>query len=514
VEILRSVQQLFNQALKQSRQWVRWYKHPNDSADLTLEEQKTLLTKLLLLLDRSKEPEKFIASFSQQGLWVLNQLDPITSAYNLQVGLQMRGHLDRKALELSLQEIVNRHDILRTRFELEETQLSQIVVPDYSVSLPLLDLAHLETASRYAAAYESVQCEIQVPFDLTQVPLFRLKLIRLAPDDHILICILDHIISDGWSLGILIRELRILYGALSSGKQSTLAPLAIQYGDYAQWQRQRITGELLRNQIDYWRTKLSGAPPLLDLSMDRVRPGRQTLDGASQTVPLSKDLVRDLKKLSKEQDATLFMVTHAAFNILLSRYSGETDILIGVPVAGRNRVETEQLIGFFVNTVVLRTDLSGNPRFCDLLAQVRQVVIEALCNSDTPFVTLVEELKPTRSLSYHPIFQVMFAVIVSAVQSSHFGALSVSPYVVTSRTSRFDLTMNLIESADEHWAVQVEYHTTLFDHERIAKMLGHYLSVLAAIAAEPQLPISDLPIPSAAGQHQFACWNTSVRPNE
>jgi hypothetical protein len=339
-------------------------------------------------------------------------------------------------------------------------------------------------------------------------------LIRLAPDHHVLICILDHIISDGWSMGIIIRELRILYDAFSSGKVSPLAPLPIQYGDYAQWQRERITGELFRSQIDYWRTKLSGAPPLLDLCADRVRPGRQTLDGASQTVPLSKDLIRDLKSISSERDATLFMVTLAAFNVLLSRYTSETDILIGVPVACRNGVETEQLIGFFVNTVVLRTDLSGNPRFCDLLAQVREVVIEALCNSDTPFVTLVEELKPARSLNYHPIFQVMFAVIASAVQSSHFGALSVSPYVVTSRTSRFDLTMNLIEGGDEHWAVQVEYHTTLFDHERITKMIGHYLSVLAAIAAEPQLHISDLPIPTASEQHQFACWNNSVPPNE
>jgi aspartate racemase len=482
---------VFNDIFKKSRYWLRWCSVPyHRPLDLTLEEQKTLLARFML--ERSNKLETFIASFSQEGLWYLNWLEPTNSAYNLQVGWRLRGPLHRNALELSLQEIVNRHDMLRTEFALDVAQLTQVIVPYYTVDLPLTDLSHLQESSRYAAAYELAVRETQVIFDLAHIPLLRCRLIRLAPDDHILLCIMHHIVSDGWSLRLFAQELTVLYSAFSVGRVAPLAPLSIQYGDYAQWQRAWLTGELLDSQIDYWRRKLRGAPPLLELPTAHVRPPRQDFDGASQTLSLPKDLVRDLTSLATQQDATLFMITLATFKVLLSRYSRQEDILIGVPVAGRNRVETEALIGFFVNMMVLRTDLSGNPRFCDLLAQVREVALEAFCNSDIPFVKLVEELQPVRSLSYNPIFQVAFAVIKSAVQADHFGALHASPYVVTSSTSPFDLTMNLIECANAHWVAQLEYNTTLVAHEYITRMLGHYIALLYAVVAEPHVHIADL----------------------
>jgi hypothetical protein len=473
------------------RHWIRW--RSSQAPQLRIDEHATLLTKVPL--ERSCGPERFAASYSQWGLWYVKQFEPATSAYNLQVGLRLRGDLNRGALERSLQEIVNRHDILRTTFEFDGIQLDEVVVPSYSVSLSFIDLTQVPESSRYIEAYALAASETQATFDVAQLPLFRLKLIRLAAVDHILICVMDHIISDAWSLGLFVRELNALYHAFSVGEASPLAPLPIQYGDYAQWQRECISGGLFDSQIAYWKSKLRGTPAVLDLHTDRVRPAKQTFDGASQVLPLPKDLVRLLKSLATQLDATLFMIALTAFKVLLNLYSRQEDILVGVPMASRSRVETEALMGLFVNVLVLRTNLGGNPRLCDLLLQVREVTLEAFCNSDIPFAKLVEEVKPARNTSYNPIFQAMFAVIKTAVQSESFGGLNASPYLVTSRTSRFDLTMNLIEDADDEWLVQLEYNTTLFDHERMTGMLRQYLSVLRAMAAQPHMHISDLPLP-------------------
>ena len=453
--------------------------------------------------EKPREPEKFAASYSQWGLWYVKQFERAQSAYNLQVGLRLKGNLNRGALERSFQEIVDRHDILRTTFEFEGTQLTQVVVSSYSVSLPLIDLTQMPESSRYIEAYALTTSETQAPFDVAKLPLFRLKLIQLGADDHILICVMDHIVTDGWSIGLFIRELKALYHAFSVGEASPLAPLPIQYGDYAQWQRECIASGLFDSQIAYWKSKLRGAPAVLELHTDRVRPAKQTFDGASQVLPLPRDLVRHLKSLGTQLDATLFMIALTAFKVLLNLCSGQEDILVGVPMASRSRVETEALIGLFVNVLVLRTNLGGNPRFCDLLLQVREVTLEALSNSDVPFAKLVEELKPARSASYNAIFQVVFAVIKAAVQSESFGGLRASPYLVTSRASGFDLTMNLIDGPNDEWLVQLEYNTTLFDHERMTGMLHHYLSLLRAIAAQPHMHIADLPVP-VSGQKQSA----------
>lgn len=474
--------------------WIDWRKRFSPHApEPAIEEQTTLPEKFPI--ETALEPERFTASCSQWGSWYVKQVEPAQSAYNLQIGLRFRGELKRDPLERSLQEIVRRHDILRTTFEFEGSQLAQIVLPSYTVSLPLTDLSHVPESNRYADAYALAVSETQAAFDAAQLPLFRLKLIRLAPDDHILICVMDHIVSDGWSMGLFVQELKTLYSAFSLGEASPLSPLPIQYGDYAQWQRECIAGGLIDHQIVYWKSRLGGAPPVLNLYTDRARPPKQTFDGASQVLPLPKDLIRHLKHLAARQDATLFMAALTGFKVLLHQYSRQEDILVGVPVAGRSRVETEALIGFFVNMLVLRTDLGGNPRLGDLLAQVREITLEAFCNSDIPFAKLVEELRPARSISYNPIFQAVFAVIKAAVQSDSFGALSAMPYVVAGAASRFDLTMNLIEGADDCWVAQLEYNTALFDHDRMTGMLHHYLSVLRAMAADPRMRIADLPLP-------------------
>jgi non-ribosomal peptide synthetase component F len=257
---------------------------------------------------------------------------------------------------------------------------------------------------------------------------------------------------------------------------------------------------LLESQIDYWRNNLSGAPPLLTLSESCIRPPGQTFAGSSQILPLSEDLIRDLKGLAATNDGTLFMVTLAALQCLLFRYSNQEDILVGVPFARRDRSETEEIIGLFVNTVVMRGNLSGNPRFCDFLAQVRATALEAFCNSDLPFAKLVEELRPARNQSYNPVFQAMFAVIKAAVQPDLWAPLQVKPYVVEQGASRFDLTMNLIECADAQWLVQLEFNTSLYDHEFMAGLLGDYVSALHTIAAQPDVRIADLKITAVSKQ--------------
>jgi Condensation domain len=475
--------------LAQVLSWLVRPQPKRPAPHLTIAQQDALLDRLLL--DKPGEPARFTASFSQQSLWLLKQFNP-QSAHNLQVGLRLRGHLNRNALERTLAEIVNRHDTLRTRFELDETQLSQVVLPHCTVELPLEDLSHLDESCRYAEAYALAASHAEAPFDLSQVPLFRFTLIRLAPDDYILTCVLDHIISDGWSMGLFVQELTALYEALSTGRASPVAPLLVQYGDYASWQRGWLTGALLDTQIDYWRKKLHGAPPVLHLAANRARPGSQAFEGASQALTVPTRLVQDLKHLAAQHDATLFMIAFAAFTVLLYGHSMQEDVLIGVPVAGRSRVETEGLIGFFVNMLVLRVNAGGDPIFGDLLAQVRNVALDAFCNSDAPFIQLVETLNPVRSVSHHPIFQVVFASIKSAVQSNSFGALSASPYLVTPRSARFDLTMNLIEGARDNWAVQLEYSTALFDHAGITVMLERYNSILSAIVANPHRHLSGL----------------------
>ncbi|MGA6986401.1 MAG: condensation domain-containing protein [Terriglobales bacterium] len=454
-------------------------------------QEKELLADLLLQTGYS---EVYPASLAQQRLWFLDQLQGKSSAYNVHLGLWLRGPLDLDSLRASLQEIVNRHDSLRTAFKLERGELRQMVERKLTVNLQIDDVTHLQKQEEaYSEAYHLAEREVEVPFDLREAPLFRTRIIRVTGTDHVLLCTMHHIVTDSWSIEILARQLAAVYSAFSAGKPSPLSDLPIGYGDYSEWQRQWLGTEPVHQQLTYWKNRLENAPPVLELPKDGPRPPEQTSRGASQLVQLADQVITGVKQLAARWQTTPFILLLAAFKILLYRYSGQPDLLVGVPVAGRNRVETEGLIGFFVNTLVLRDDLSGNPRFPDLAAQVRETTLDAFANADVPFEKVVEVLKPERNLSYNPIFQVMFSMIKSAVRSHSFGNLTAFPYVVSPTTSIFDLSATLIEGVDGLWWVQIDHNTDLFHSKRVGRMLEDYITVLQGIVGDPEARILDLP---------------------
>jgi thioesterase domain-containing protein len=443
----------------------------------------------------SPESEKFevySASLAQRRLWFLNELQAPTAAYNVHIGLWLYGPLNVAVLRESLQNIVNRHESLRTSLVLVGGNLVQRVTSSYRVPLPITDFA--DFPEPYPPAYEFAKREVGTPFDLDKGPLFRAQLLRIAPEEHVLLCTMHHTITDAWSMQVFTKELAILYEALSNGKTATLPELTIQYGDYSEWQSRLLESESAQKQLRYWKNALEGAPSVLELPQDNPRPAEQTLQGASQTYAVPDEVIAEVLTLAKQYKVTPFMFLLAAFKVLLYRYSGEPDLLVGVPVAGRSHIETEALIGFFVETLVLRDDLSGNPRFMDLLAQVRETTVGALANPDIPFEKVVEELKPERNLSCNPIFQVMFSVIKSAIRSHAFGNVVAFPYVVNSNTSILDLCTTFIEDSDGKWWLQIDFDTSLFRVERIARMFEHYIQLLRRVSSDPEVRIDAIPL--------------------
>lgn len=463
--------------------------HGARNFDIRAAQTKEMLADLLM---ETGYAEVYPAALAQQRLWFLDQLQGKSAAYNVHLGLWLRGPLDVASLRASLQEMVNRHDSLRTAFNLDGGELRQVVARSLTLSVPIDDVT--DSREPYAEAYRLAQQEVESPFDLRTAPLFRARVFRVTADDHVLLCTMHHIVTDSWSMQVLARELSAVYGAFSTGRPSPLSDLPIGYGDYSEWQRQWFATDQVHQQLTYWKNRLEDATPILELPKDHPRPPEQTFKGASQTVQLSNEIVTAVKGLAPRWQATPFMLLLAAFKVLLARYSGQADLLVGVPVAGRNAVETEGLIGFFVNTLVLRDDLSGNPAFTDLLAQVRETTLGAFANADVPFEKVVEVVQPERNLSCNPIFQVMFSVIRSAVQSHNFGGLTAFPYVVTPSTSIFDLSTTLIEGVDGLWWAQIDYNTDLFEPERIARMLEDYISLLQGITADPETRILELPL--------------------
>jgi len=472
-------------------------RHPPDSGYMTdvldnLSNVSAVKQKELLIGLLGKTQQRvFPLSLAQQRLWFLDQLYPGNSAYNVHFGLRLQGNLNTDALKLSARKLIQRHEILRTTFRRDTDQPVQVVTADSLTEIPLLDLTGMPANERELEAHRTAMEEARFSFNLATGPLLRFKLVRLAAEEHILLCVMHHIVCDGWSLEVFVRELAVLYDQSSGGPEVSLPDLSIQYGDYAIWQREWIADDLLNGQARYWKQKLAGAPALLRLPADHVRPYEQTYDGASQVIPIPKDLVHSLAAFGHTRRATLFMVMLAAFKTLLHGYTETNDILVGVPVAGRNHVELEDLIGFFVNTLVLRTDLSGDPRFSDLLLRVREVALDAFAHADLPFEKLVEDLNPPRTLSYSPVIQVMFSA-VKARKSPKFGDISASPFIFRSQTSLFDLSVEFIEDASDRWWLRIEYDTSLFNYARMAKMLNDYLTLLGVVAAEPELRISRL----------------------
>jgi acyl carrier protein len=440
----------------------------------------------------SMPEECFPLSSNQRRFWVLDQLQPGSAAYHIPVCLRLTGPLAFEALERSLGAIVARHASLRTTFDVRDGVPFQFVKSCGAVPLQLRDISAHQGPDLEPRAYSIVQAEILKPFDLKNGPLLRATLLRLGPQHHILVSTMHHIVSDGWSAEILVQELTEHYVAFSTDRVPSLKPLPIQYSDFTVLQQDALARERIQEQLSFWQRTLADAPALHDLPCDRARPEESTYAGASRTLQLDQELVADLLQFARHQRMTLFMLLAATFQILLSKHSKQQDILIGIPISGRNAVETENLIGLFVNTIVLRTTFSGDPSFIEALNRVRQNLLDAMSHQDVPFDLIVDTVRPARSLTYNPLFQIMFATFRAAVQSRRFGQLTGTPYVVEPNTSRFDLSVNVIEGIDRTWWVQAEYSTELFDGGRIDGMLREYRALLRSVLIDSHQRLSDL----------------------
>ncbi|MFN6563916.1 MAG: amino acid adenylation domain-containing protein [Nostoc sp. ChiSLP01] len=448
-------------------------------------------------------------SFAQQRLWFLHQLQPNSGFYNIPVVVRLQGRLQVTALEQSLQEIIHRHEALRTNFITIDGQPVQIIHPETSRTLSIVDWQHLPANEQEIATEEFAAAQAQQPFDLATSPLIKTTLVVLNETEHILLVCMHHIVSDGWSMGVFVQELATLYNAFCQGQPSPLAPLPIQYADFAQWQRQWLQGDVLQTQLTYWQQQLANAPVLLSLPTDRPRPAAQTYKGAHKHFALSFELTNGLAQLSQQQGVTLYMMLLAAFDTLLYRYTGTEDILVGTPIANRDRSEIEGLIGFFVNTLVMRADVSGNPKFSELLDRIREMAMDTYAHQNLPFEMLVEALQPERNLSHTPLFQVMFVLQNAPMSQVELSGLTVSSLITESATAKFDLTLQM-ENTAAGLVGWWEYNTDLFDGSTIERMANHFVTLLEGIVANPHQPISELPLLTAVEQQQLLVeWNNT-----
>ncbi|MFY7822553.1 MAG: aeruginoside biosynthesis non-ribosomal peptide synthetase AerB [Planktothrix agardhii] len=451
-------------------------------------------------------------SFAQQRMWFLYQMDSQNPAYNECPAIRLTGNLNIDILEQSLNAIIQRHEILRTTFPMVEGKPIQKIAPSLKVNLLIVELKDLPIEK----VEEIVAQELQKPFDLTQSPLLRFTLFDLGYEDYILVPVIHHIIIDGWSKGILFKELSSFYQALLSNSTASLPKLPIQYADFAVWQRQWLQGEVLANQLNYWKKQLAAAPPLLELPTDKPRPPIPSFRGSSICFKIDSDVTEKLKSLSQKSGVTLFMTLLATLNTLLFRYSNQKDILVGTPTANRNRQEIEPLIGFFVNTLVMRNSLEGNLSFLELLQQVRNRVLEAYANQDVPFEQVVDGLQIERSLSYNPLFQVMFALQNTPLTALDIPGLRAKSMAVENVRVKFDLTLILEEIETEpgtylegYW----EYNGDLFTVERITRLIGHFQTLLKGIVTNPQQKVGELPLLTDSEKQQILVeWNQTQVP--
>ncbi len=456
------------------------------------------------------EREQLPLSWAQERLWFLNQLEGSSATYNMPGAIRITGNLDINALQQALSEIVRRHEILRTSFPTVDGTPIQVIDPQATLNIKVVDLQQLEVTERETILQQQVQLEAITPFDLESAPLIRCSLWKLDATEYVLLLNMHHIVSDGWSMGIFIQELSSLYQTFTAGEPSPLAELPLQYADFALWQRQWLRGEVLETQLNYWQQQLDGAPELLQLPTDRPRPTVQTYRGATQTFTLNTDLTEKLQTLSRNSGTTLFMTLQAAFATLLYRYSGQSDILMGSPIANRNRSEIESLIGFFVNTLVLRTRLEDNPSFEQLLGQVRETTLKAYEHQDVPFEQVVEALKPQRSLSHSPLFQVMFVLQNAPMGELELPGCTWCELHPESTIAKFDLTLSMSET-DRGLVGSWEYNTDLFDESTIERMAAHFQNLLSAIVENPQRAVAELPLLSEAERHQLLTeWNDTA----
>ncbi|MDJ0732652.1 MAG: amino acid adenylation domain-containing protein [Nostocaceae cyanobacterium] len=496
------------------------YRAPQEVLSPTiLSEIKQYKTEILAFLRRKNDSilptNRDVAlplSFAQQRLWIITQLDPDNAFYNLPGAVRLQGKLNIEFLQQSFSEIINRHEALRTNFIVQaDGEPVQIIRPPGAWKLSVVDIQKLSPREQEISWQKLAAKSAQRPFNLATEPLIRGTLVQLSDTEHILLLCLHHIIADGWSKSIFVRELATFYSSFYHGRTVPLPQLPIQYADYAVWQRQWLQGDILESQLEYWKQQLANAPTLLSLPTDRPRPAVQTFQGGYQSFAFPKQLSEALKSLSREEGVTLFMTLLCAFNILLYRYAGTEDILVGSPIANRNKSEIEGLIGFFVNNLVLRTDLSGNPSYRELLARVKEITLAAYNHQDIPFELLVDALVPERDLSHTPLFQVMFALQNTPVEKMDLAGLSLSPLVVENKTSKFDLTLS-VENTTDGLTGWWEYSTDLFDDATITRMIGHFQTLLEGIVANPQQNIDELPLLTANERHQLLVeWNDTAR---
>ncbi|MCP2012820.1 amino acid adenylation domain-containing protein, partial [Duganella violaceipulchra] len=449
-------------------------------------------------------------SYAQERLWVHDQFEPGRSFYNIASAVRLSGQINHAALCGALNEMVRRHESLRTTFSTVDGKPGQVIAPVLRVELPVTDLGGLPAGEREARAQWLIQDEANTPFNLTCGPLLRAVLLRMDDSHHILLLTLHHIVSDAWSMGVIVEEMAALYGAQVHGQPSPLPELAIQYPDYSHWQREWLRGPTLDAQLKYWKKQLDGAPELLALPTDRPRPPRQSYRGTRARFTVPATVCAGLHQIGKQFQVTLFMTLAAAFNVLLSRYSGQSDLCIGTTVAGRGRIETEPMIGFFANTLVLRSQVDAAASFDTLLRQVRGTALDAHANQDLAFQQLVDCLKPERNLSYTPIFQVMLVLLNTPMGDLELSGLTLQPMVADLASSKFDLTLYFSEEGDE-LSAGFEYRTDLFDASTIERMVNHFGRLLSSIAAHPSARIADLEMLDRAERQQLLLdWNTNT----
>ncbi|MBO1051113.1 MAG: amino acid adenylation domain-containing protein [Dolichospermum sp. DET73] len=451
--------------------------------------------------------ENLPLSFSQSRLWFLDLLEPNTPAYNISVAFRLDGNLNQEALHQSLQIIIQRHEVLRTTFDSQDGVPIQVIHEFLEVPLTVTNLSHLDSQTQQETLKNAVKEVIISPFNLRKLPLLRVHLYQLSEDVYIFVLVIHHIISDAWSLGLMIKELSLSYTALCQDNIKSLSPLSIQYADFANWQRTTFEQTQLPAQLAYWKQKLAGATEVLQLPTDYPRPPVVSHQGSAVSFTINKQTSEKLQKLCESQGATLFMGLLGVFSILLMRYSGQEDLLIGTPIANRNRKQVEDLIGFFVNTLVIRNDLSGNPNFINLLSRIKEETLQAYAYQDVPFERIVEELHPERNLSHHPLFQVMFVLQNTPMGKLELPNLQLTPWKLEQAVSKFDLTLLMTETQqgiEGTW----EYRTDLFNVATINRMIGHFQTLLDSIVTQPEQRINELYILTPNEQNQLLVqWN-------
>lgn len=460
-----------------------------------------------LIPRRSRPEEPCVLSFAQERLWFFEQFEPGTTVYNVPAAVRLKGQLNTQALERSLNEIVRRHESLRTIFLNVEGTPMQAVSPAQPLTLVSIDLRHLPAHERDARARQLVAEEVRKPFDLASGRLLRACLIRVDEDEHVALLTMHHITSDGWSTKLLVTELSKLYAAYSTGQPSPLNELPIQYADFAVWQRQWLKGEVLEAHLSYWKRQLAGLTTL-QLRTDRPRPAVNSFRGQREIIFVSNVLTEQLKALSAREGASFFMTLLAAWQTLMARYTWQEEIVVGTPIANRTRGEIEGIIGFFVNTLVLRTKIERNPRFVDFLGHVKEVTLGAYAHQSLPFEYLVDELAPERDLGRHPLFQVFFALNNNSSEPFELPGLTLSGFAGYGVMSRFDLEMSLVE-VDDRLRATLIYNPDLFDSSTVMRMLEHYERLLQAVVEQPLCRLLDIPFGSDEQENEAAVFENA-----